>query len=98
MKHSKVTHGYWVRSQQPWRQLEEVLQAIDLMGQIKPFTRCMECNGTIAPVSRDAIREQVIPDVLDRFDAFWRCRKCGKPYWQGSHYQRMLKMVNRLQS
>lgn len=97
LKHSQVTHGYWVRSQQPRRQLEEVLQAIDLMRQIKPFTRCMECNGTITPVSKNAIREEVIPVILNRFDAFWQCRKCGKVYWQGSHYQRMLEMVERLQ-
>lgn len=33
LKHSRVTHGYWVRSQRPTEQLREVLKAFDLSGQ-----------------------------------------------------------------
>lgn len=96
LKHGRVTHGYWVRAHQPRRQVEEVLQALDLTRQINPFTRCMECNGTIQPVTGAEVRERVIPGILERFDAFWQCRACGKVYWQGSHYRRMLEMVEGL--
>jgi hypothetical protein len=33
LKHSRVTRGYWLRSQRPIEQLREVLQAFDLSGQ-----------------------------------------------------------------
>lgn len=97
LKRSDVTHGYWVRAHQPQRQIEEVLRALDLCNQIKPFTRCIDCNGPIDSLDKARIQERVDPDIAARFDDFWQCRRCGKIYWQGSHYRRMLEMVERLQ-
>jgi len=46
LKNKKVTHGYWLRSQQPKRQLREIVSRFDLKNLIRPFTRCLECNGS----------------------------------------------------
>lgn len=78
LKHSCVTHGYWLRSQRPIEQVREVLQAFDLSGQTKPFTRCMDCNGRIARVAKERIGDRVDPAIISRFDSFWQCRDCGK--------------------
>jgi hypothetical protein len=96
LKHSRVTHGYWLRSHRPLEQVREVLEAFDLFRQTRPFTRCMDCNGRIARVAEQRIRDRVDARILRRFDAFWQCRDCGKIYWQGSHYQRMLQRVESL--
>lgn len=97
LKHNRVTHGYWLRSHQPLEQVREVLRAFDLFSQIRPFTRCMDCNGVISRVAKARLRDRVDPGILQRFKAFRQCRDCGKVYWQGSHYQRMLKWVEGLQ-
>lgn len=96
LKHSRVTHGYWLRSEQPLDQVREVLRAFDLSGQTRPFTRCMDCNGRIARVAKKRVGDGVDPAILHRFDTFWQCRDCGKYYWRGSHYLRMLSLVERL--
>ena len=96
LKHSRVTHGYWVRSQRPTEQLREVLQAFDLSCQIKPFTRCMDCNGRIARVAKEKIGDRIDPAIISRFDSCWQCRDCGKIYWQGSQYRRMLRQVEQM--
>jgi aminoglycoside phosphotransferase family enzyme len=93
LKHRRVTHGYWLRHQQPNEQLEEVLLALDLLQRLRPFSRCMECNGEIAPASRADIGTALDPDILGRFDSFWRCGSCAKIYWRGSHYERMLQFT-----
>jgi uncharacterized protein with PIN domain len=95
LKQVRVTHGYWVRSHQPARQLEEVIAALDLRRQLTPFTRCLECNGVIAPVTRAELVNRVQPDILGRFDRFWQCDECRRVYWQGTHYRRLLQRVRR---
>jgi uncharacterized protein with PIN domain len=96
LKQKRVTHGYWLRNSEPGKQLIEVLEALDLRGQLKPFTRCMDCNGTIRPAPAELLDRMVDPDILVRFDRFWRCANCGKVYWRGSHYRRMLEAVQRI--
>ena len=36
---------------------------------------------------------RVDPDIRDRFEAFWECATCGRVYWRGSHWWRMLRLV-----
>ena len=96
LKQSRVTHGYWLRHHEPLEQLRETLAALDLASQVQPFTRCMECNGTIAPVGRHGIRGEIDEDIWARFDEFRRCGACHKIYWKGSHYRHMLALVEDL--
>lgn len=93
LKHNRVSHGYWVRHDLPLEQLEEVIRSLELSSQFEPFTRCMECNGAIHAVSREAIRDQIDPQILERFDAFWQCADCHRIYWRGSHYERMKERI-----
>lgn len=94
LKHSRVTHGYWLRHEEPLEQLLEVLHELDLSRQVKPFTRCMDCNGRIAEVEKAGITGRVNPIILQRFSEFRQCRDCGKIYWQGSHHERMARMIS----
>ena len=93
LKQGRVTHGYWVRGHQPDAQLAEIVAAFDLRRQLQPFSRCLECNGEIRPVERDDLAGRVGPEILARFDRFWRCPDCRRVYWQGSHYRRLLQRV-----
>ncbi|HDJ33906.1 MAG TPA: twitching motility protein PilT [Bacteroidetes bacterium] len=96
LKHKDLTHGYWLRSQQPMTQLQEVLDHFDLYSQAKPFSRCMACNGIISPVSRQEVEEQIPPLTGKYVQAYSRCTRCGKIYWEGSHYERMRDTVARV--
>ena len=93
LKQSRVTHGYWLSSTRPERQLPEVLEALQVGGQARPFTRCLDCNGLLEPVGKDAVGGRVARPILDRFDLFRQCLDCRKVYWQGSHYRRMLQRL-----
>jgi len=97
LKHGALTHGYWLRETDSRRQLGEVVRRFDLHRAMRPFTRCMACNGVPAEVAKEAAVSQVPPRVAERFDEFRRCPDCGRVYWRGSHYQRMQEWIAGLQ-
>jgi uncharacterized protein len=94
---SEVVWGYWVRSAEPRRQLAEVVSRWKLMERIQPFTRCMECNGELQPVSKESVLERLPPKVR-QFDEFSQCSRCGRIYWKGTHWQKMTKVIESLQA
>jgi len=96
LKHNRVTHGYWVRHEGPLDQLLEVLNELDLSRQLRPFTRCMDCNGVIAEVEKAAIADRIDPLILQRFNEFRQCQDCGKIYWKGSHHEHMARMISQV--
>ena len=92
--HAKaVTHGYWVRSDIPTRQLEEVVRRFDLAGAVKPFSRCAACNGLIEPVSKQAVLPLLEPGTRRHYEKFHRCPACGKVYWEGPHIARLRQLL-----
>jgi uncharacterized protein with PIN domain len=95
LKHRRVTHGYWLRNDAPDRQLDEIVEALDLARQARPFSRCRECNGEIEPLAGESLGPGVDPAIRGRFERFWRCRDCRRVYWRGSHYQRLLRRVRK---
>jgi len=92
----QIAHGYFVRSRQPQQQLLEVLTRFDLFNNQQPFTRCIHCNGKIRPVNKKVIEAQLSPDTRKYFNEFFHCEMCNNIYWKGSHYQKMKKMIERV--
>lgn len=48
--------------------------------------RCMACGGALTAAPKDSVRDAVPAKVADRHDEFWRCDRCGKVLWKGSHW------------
>lgn len=97
LKDGRVTHGYWLRSIDPQAQVEEVVRAFDLGTQLAPYTRCMECNGTVRPISRRDAAPHVPLQVFLVYRDFKRCESCGRVYWAGSHQRRLGAVIERVQ-
>jgi hypothetical protein len=95
LKRKAVVRGQWLRDRDPERQLEEVVDALQLRRALRPFTRCMICNGALSPVSRLSVKSIVPPLAFRRFRVFRRCRGCGRVYWRGTHYRRLQQLVSR---
>jgi uncharacterized protein len=98
LKRKSVTRGHWLRTHDPERQLEEVAAALQLQRLIRPFTRCLACNGPLAPMARADARDQVPTRVYRRFRKFVRCGRCGRVYWRGTHFQRLQRTVARVRA
>lgn len=96
LKRSIITHGYYIRSTQPRRQLQEVLNRFDLHRSVRSFLRCIRCNGLLETVTKEQIFDRLEPNTRRYFDRFWRCDDCRQIYWQGSHYAGLQRLVEEL--
>jgi len=96
LKHGELTHGYWVRETDSRRQLAEVIRRFHLENLMRPFTRCMACNGALVEAAPADVAGKVPPRVTASFGEFRACPDCGRVYWRGSHYQRMREWIDRL--
>lgn len=92
----QISYGYFVRARQPQQQILEIMERFDLYDKQKPFSRCMFCNGITQPVKKKEIESRLLPKTKKYFDEFYQCISCGKIYWQGSHYLKMQKMINKI--
>jgi uncharacterized protein len=93
---SSVTQGALLCSLQPRVQLEEINRRYGLIRLVRPFQRCPRCNGQLHPASKEAVLTQLEPLTKRYFDEFHRCAECDQVYWKGSHYERMLRMIQSL--
>jgi uncharacterized protein with PIN domain len=84
---------YFIEDTNPQIQLERVITEYKLQRMIQPFSRCIECNEKLVPISKDAVRDKVPYFTYKHFDDFAMCPGCQRVYWKGSHYKNMLKDV-----
>ena len=95
LKDGRVTHGYWLRTTDPLRQVDEVMRAFDLGTQLAPYTRCMECNGILETLPRRQAATHVPLQVFLVYRDFKRCNDCGRVFWPGSHQRRLEAVIAR---
>ena len=96
LKRRAITHGLYVRSDDPEEQTLEVIRRLDLRQRLAPFTRCVRCNGRLLVVKKDEVFDHLEPLTRRYYDDFGRCAECGQIYWPGSHHRRLVSLVEGL--
>ena len=88
-----VRYGYCLRSLEPQEQLQEVIHRFNLKPSIKPFHRCLRCNGILQPVEKATVLDRLEPKTKLYYNEFAHCPDCDQIYWKGSHFERMEKLI-----
>ena len=96
LKRKAVTHGYWLRNTDPRQQIREVIDKLDLARLVSVFSRCMVCNTTLEQVFEPDVSDRLPRGIRGRFEQLARCPGCDRLYWPGSHYDRMVELVEAL--
>ncbi len=96
LKRRAITHGLFVRPDDPQEQAVEVLRRLDLSRRLAPLTRCLRCNGRLAAVSKDEVIDRLEPLTRRHYQEFSRCTQCGRIYWPGSHHAKLVRQVEAL--
>jgi len=75
----------------PLEQLSYVLGALRLDLR-EP--RCTACGGELLEVPKAEIRGRVPPRTFAWLERFWECNRCRHVFWQGTHWQRIVKSLS----
>jgi uncharacterized protein len=59
--------------------------------------RCMACGGELAEVPKHDVMGEAPPLTFRRCEQFWRCTRCQKLLWHGTHWQRITKRLQEIQ-
>jgi uncharacterized protein with PIN domain len=74
----------------PTTQLRLVLADLGL-GLREP--RCMSCGGVLVAQAKDAVAERIPPRTARWKDDYWTCLSCGRLFWQGTHWERIMRAL-----
>lgn len=94
LKDRRVTHGYWIRSQNHYEQLREVFVRFDLKDRMMLFARCISCNTLLEEVDKEDIKDRLLADTSRYFSKFTICPGCDRIFWEGSHYDNMKRIID----
>jgi len=89
---------YFVQSENFVEQVKEVIKKFDIkLEKERFFSRCIECNGTLEEIDKNLIRDKVPSFVWQTKEKFYKCKKCNKIYWQGSHLELAGEILSELE-
>ncbi|WP_136806024.1 Mut7-C RNAse domain-containing protein [Desulfosediminicola flagellatus] len=97
LKINAINYGQLLRSEDHQTQLVEVLERYRLFTQIKPFSRCLNCNGTLVNVDKNDILHLLEPLTKKYYSTFKQCGHCNNVYWRGSHHKKMMQLIDSIQ-
>ncbi len=95
-KKAKRPNRLFVRSDDWEDQVVQVLDDLGLWGDVRPNTRCIECNLPLKTLTRERARNLVTPYVCEHASSFAICPGCNRVFWQGTHYGDMERKIERL--
>jgi len=99
MRRRLVTSGQLkailIQSDEPERQIRQVIDALKLDCQFQPFSLCLECNQPLAERSRELVKDLVPPYVFQTQNQYMECPACHRIYWRGTHWQAMTKSLKK---
>lgn len=76
--------------------LQELSRKVPIDWVKAPFSRCLLCNEELVEATEEEAR-QAPEDIRKENTRIWYCKHCGKLYWLGSHTNRMLEELKKLQ-
>jgi hypothetical protein len=58
-------------------------------------SRCPKCNTQVELVAKEKVAEKVEESTFKYYSDFWTCPKCGQVYWQGAHWTKIRKTLEK---
>jgi uncharacterized protein with PIN domain len=77
-------------------QLKAVVEHFSLKNSLQPFSRCIVCNGLLKTVPKQTILKELKENTAKYYNEFWQCNNCQRIYWQGPHFERMLRLIDQV--
>lgn len=97
-KEAKSAHKFNRRLIKNIHVVEQLKEIIDLVGfhQNFIFTRCSRCNWLLGDIDKERIKELVPQHIYESHKQYKYCKKCGKIFWQGTHYEKLKRELENI--
>ncbi len=92
---ARVKGSIYVASDELDEQLAMVVKAVNL-DLSNSLSLCSVCNVPITDIERESVKGEVPPAVFELQTEFWKCQTCGRLYWRGTHWEDIVKRIERL--
>jgi uncharacterized protein with PIN domain len=79
----------FIESEKWQEQIEQVLRELHLRPEAKPYSRCLQCNVMLKRLPKSRAKNLVAPFVFEQAASFAICPRCGRVFWQGTHFEDM---------
>ena len=97
LKRRSVTRGrlkaILIESEEPERQMQQLMNALDLKRHSRPFTLCLECNRPLTESRPEEVTDRVPPYVYKTQSQYMECPACRRVYWRGTHWEAMVRKL-----
>ena len=74
-------------------QFRFVLRTLGL--PVRP-ARCMACGGELIETPKHAVAGEAPPLAYRNCEHFWRCGRCGKLFWKGTHWTKIESLLGEM--
>ena len=99
MRRGVITSGrlkaILIQSDEPEQQMRQVVEALNLDCQFRPFAICLECNQPLVERSKQQVEGRVPPYVFQTQNQYVECPACHRIFWKGTHWQAMTKKLEK---
>ena len=100
LKRKLVTGGkvkaILMKSDDPEKQIQQVMGDLKLEPLIRPFTICLEDNQVLIYRTKEEVRDRVPLYVWQTQQEYVECPRCHRIYWKGTHWQAMRHRLKKL--
>ena len=59
-------------------------------------TRCLACGGELVEVPKGTVQDEAPPRSYEAYARFYRCDRCRRLLWRGTHWQRIARTLDEL--
>jgi hypothetical protein len=76
-----------IKAEKLKEQFPQILKALKVsIDRELMFTRCIICNEELKVIDKKKVEDKVPEYVFKTQESFITCPKCGRIYWQGTHW------------
>jgi uncharacterized protein with PIN domain len=73
------------------KQLDEVFSILKITpSPDRILTLCSVCNTQIIEIPKESVKGLIPNGVFELHDRFWKCPCCGRFYWMGTHWKKII--------
>ena len=74
------------QTDKPEREMQQVIDALNLNYQFRPFAICLRYNQSLLERSKQQVKDLLPPYVFQTQSQYMECPACHRIYWRGTHW------------